>query len=112
MNIEAETLDGGILKISLTGRMDVQGAQDVDIKFNGYTANQRAVIVDMSAVNFLASIGIRTLLLAAKAVSLRGGKMVLLNPDQNVSHVLDMAGIDTVIPISRSLDDARAAVSG
>jgi anti-anti-sigma factor len=112
MNIEAETLDGGIVKISLAGRMDVQGAQEVDIKFNGYTANQRAVIVDMSAVNFLASIGIRTLLLVAKAVSLRGGKMILLNPDQNVSHVLDMAGIDTVIPISRSLDDARAAVSG
>ena len=44
MNIETESLDSGILKISLAGRMDVQGAQEIDLKFNGYTANQRAVI--------------------------------------------------------------------
>lgn len=111
MNIESETLDDGVLKISLAGRMDVQGTQEIDLKFNGYTANQKAVIVDMTAVDFLASIGIRTLLLVAKAISRRGGKMVLFNPDTNVSHVLEMAGIDTLIPICRSFDEARSAVA-
>ena len=111
MQIEAETLSGGITSIKLAGRMDVQGAQEIDLKFTGYTAKQTAVIVDPSGVSFLASIGIRTLLLAAKAVSGRGGKIVLLNPDDNVTKVLEMAGIDTMIPISRSLDDARSAVA-
>jgi anti-anti-sigma factor len=111
MNIESESLDNGILKISLAGRMDVHGTQEIDLKFNGYTASQRSVIVDMSAVNFLASIGIRTLLLVAKAITQRGGKMVILNPDSNVAHVLEMAGIDTLIPICRSFDEARSAVS-
>jgi len=111
MQIDSESLDGGILKIKLAGRMDVQGAQEIDLKFTGYTANQRSVIVDLSGVNFLASIGIRTLLLAAKAVNQRGGKIVLLNPDDNVTKVLEMAGIDTMIPISRSLEDARLAVA-
>lgn len=111
MNIEAENLDNGIIKIRLAGRMDVQGTQEIDLKFNGHTANQRAVIVDMSAVDFLASIGIRTLLLVAKAVSRRSGRMVLLNPDANVSNVLEMAGIDTLIPICRSFDEARSAVT-
>ncbi|MFM9967156.1 MAG: STAS domain-containing protein [Burkholderiales bacterium] len=111
MQIETESLDGGILKISLAGRMDVQGTQEIDLKFTGYTAKQQSVIVDMSAVNFLASIGIRTLLLSAKAVSQRGGKIVLLNPDINVTKILEMAGIDTMIPISRSIEDACAAVA-
>ena len=111
MKLETESLDSGILKISLAGRMDVQGTQEIDLKFNGHTANQRAVIVDMSAVDFLASIGIRTLLLVAKAISRRGGKMVLLNPDANVSNVLEMAGIYTLIPICRSVDEARSAVA-
>jgi anti-anti-sigma factor len=111
MQIEAEALPGGITNIKLSGRMDVQGAQEIDLKFTGYTAQQRSVIVDLSGVNFLASIGIRTLLMAAKAVSGRGGKIVLLNPDDNVTKVLEMAGIDTMIPISRSFDDARLAVS-
>lgn len=111
MHIETESLDGGILRINLAGRMDVQGAQEIDLKFTGHTANQRSVIVDLSGVSFLASIGIRTLLLAAKAVNQRGGKIVLLNPDENVTKVLEMAGIDTMIPINRSLDDARLAVA-
>ncbi len=112
MQIESESLDGGILKITLAGRMDVEGTQAIDLKFTGYTARQRAVIVDISAVDFLASIGLRTLMLSAKAVHQRGGKMVLLNPGANVTHILEMAGVDTLIPISRSLAEARSAVAG
>jgi anti-anti-sigma factor len=111
MKIESESLDNGVVKINLAGRMDVQGTQEIDLKFNGYTATQRAVIVDMSAVDFLSSIGIRTLLLAAKAILHRGGKMVLFNPDATVTNILKMAGIDTMIPICQSLDEARAAVA-
>jgi len=111
MNIEMESLEGGTIKINLAGRMDVQGTQEIDLKFNSYTAKQRSIIVDMSAVDFLASIGIRTLLLVAKAVTGREGKLVLLNPDSNVTKILQMAGIDTLIPICRTLEEARAAVA-
>ena len=102
MQLETESLPDDILKINLSGRMDVAGTQAIDLKFTGHAANRRAVIVDMSDVAFLASIGMRTLMLAAKAVFARGGRMVLLNPDSNVTHVLEMAGIDTLIPICRS----------
>lgn len=110
MQIESVSIPGDIIKIALSGRMDVQGTQEIDLKFTGYTATQNAVMVDMSAVSFLASIGIRTLLMTAKAVSRRGGKMVILNPDENVTNVLQMAGIDTLIPICRSLEEAQAAL--
>ena len=110
MNIESENLNDDVRKIALAGRFDIEGAQLIDLRFSGMTANQKAVIVDMAGVNFLASIGIRTLVLAAKAVAQRGGKMVLLNPDGNVTKVLEMAGIDALIPISRSLEAAQAAV--
>ena len=93
MNIESESLDGGILKIILSGRMDVQGAQQIDLKFTASTSGQRAVIVDMSAVDFLASIGMRTLLLSAKAMSKRGGKMALLGPDATVVTVMCDTGM-------------------
>lgn len=111
MNIESENISDTIRKITLAGRFDIAGAQAIDIRFSGLTANQHAVIVDMSGVDFLASIGIRTLVMAAKGVSQRGGRMVLLNPDDNVTRVLETAGIDSLIPISRSLDAARTAVS-
>ncbi len=111
MNIETQTLDGGILKVTLAGRMDAQGAGETDSNLMDHACSQRAVIVDMNAVDFVASVGIRTLLLVAKAVSRRGGKMVLLHPDANVTKMLKLAHIDTLIPIHQSLDEALRAVS-
>lgn len=111
MQIDAEHLQSGILKITLIGRLDVQGADEIDLRFAGLAARQKAVIVDMREVSFLASIGIRTLLLSAKAIAKRGGKMALLDPDPTVTRSLEMAGIDALIPICRSLEQAQATVT-
>lgn len=53
----------------------------------------------MSEVSFLASLGIRTLITAAKTVSSNGGKLVLLSPQPNVEKVLRESRVDTVLPI-------------
>jgi anti-anti-sigma factor len=111
VQISSENLAGGARLITLAGRMDIEGTRAIDLKFTGLTANQRAVIVDVSGIDFLASIGIRTLLMNAKAVASRKGKIVLLNPSTEITKVLQMAGIDTLIPICRSLDEASKAVA-
>ena len=91
--------------------MDILGNEDIDLKFSGATAAPRKFfIVDLSEVNFIASIGIRTLLLIAKATHNRNGKIVILNPDSQVKKILLMAGIDMVIPIVDTLDLAIAEI--
>ena len=111
MNIESETFDGGIIKVNLAGRMDAQGTEEIHQKLMDYACSQRSVIVDMNAVSFLSSMGIRTVLLVAKAVSRRGGKMALLNPNANTTELLQMVRIDHLSPIHQSLDEALRAVS-
>lgn len=112
MRIQGEQLDGDVYKISLEGRMDIMGAQEIDLKFTGMTAAPRkSIIVDISGVDFLASIGIRTLLVNAKAVNNRGGRLVILNPDANIEKILLTAGIDVLIPIFKDLELATAAVN-
>jgi anti-sigma B factor antagonist len=112
MRIHEEQLEGNVYKINLEGRMDIPGTQEIDLKFTGMTAAPRkAFIVDISGVDFLASIGIRTLLITTKAINNRGGKLVILNPDTNVEKILLMAGIDTLIPIFNNLELALAAVN-
>jgi anti-anti-sigma factor len=113
MQIAAEPLAEGLLKIVLTGRMDIEGTQAIDLKLAGHTATPNAsFVVDLSEVTFLASIGIRSLLSVAKAVRGRGGRLALLGPVENVDRTLRTAGIDTLIPICADLESARAAVSG
>jgi anti-sigma B factor antagonist len=112
MELQSHELDSGILSISLTGRFDTLGAQEIDLKFTALSATRKVpVLVDLSGVTFLASIGIRTLVVNAKAQRNRGGAMVLYQPTNLVEEVLKSAGIDTIIPIAHDMEGARKALT-
>ncbi|MCF7987708.1 MAG: STAS domain-containing protein [Methylovulum sp.] len=107
MNINSETLDHCITKVNLSGRMDILGAQAIDMKFTALTSTKKAsILVDMSEVSFLASLGMRTLLSSAKALSNRGGCLVLYKPQANVLDVLDTSGVSKLIPVFDDFEEA------
>jgi anti-anti-sigma factor len=99
MNLDVAELRNGITKITLSGRLDIEGALKVDGEFNQLAEEHKNVVVDLSGVTFIASLGIRTLITGAKAAGSSGGKMVLLDPQPNVERVLRTSRVDTVIPI-------------
>ena len=99
MKLETTTLDNDITKASLSGRLDIDGALAIDGDFNKLAEASKNLLIDMSDVTFLASLGIRTLVTAAKAVSNNGGKLVLLSPQPSVERVLRESRVDTVLPI-------------
>lgn len=109
MEISAEELTPGVIKITLAGRMDLVGTNEIETKFAGIVAKpDTSFIVDLSSVSFLASLGIRTLLLNAKAVARKGYKFVMLNPASGVDTILKSAGIDALIPVYGDIDAALA----
>ena len=111
MEIHYSELDNGIGLIKLSGKLDIVGAGEIETKFTGYCAGENVrVVVDLSEVDFLASIGIRLLVLTAKSVATRGGKMVLLNPISEVHSVLEITGIPAIIPISSTLESAETVL--
>ena len=111
MELKFNELHNGIRQIKLIGRLDIIGTGEIETKFSGYCAGEKVrVLVDLSEVDFLASIGIRLLVLTAKSVAGRGGKMVLLNPNANVHNVLDLAGIPSIIPIYSEIESAEAVL--
>ena len=110
MELAVQDLDSGVLGINLSGRMDIIGTQQIDLKFTMLVSTRKAqILVDLSNVTFIASIGIRTLVSNAKAQKLRGGSMVLYKPNKQVEEVLKATGIDTIIPIAYDIDAARGA---
>jgi anti-sigma B factor antagonist len=112
MQIDHEQLDGRVLKINLSGRMDAAGSTEIQDRLAVLTASPaNAVIVDLSKVEIITSVGIRTLLLNAKALTSRGGRMVLLNPGASVTKVLAISGIDRVVGMFCDLEAARANLS-
>ena len=100
MELHYRELENDIRLIKLVGELDIVGVGAIETKFAGYCAGEKArVLVDLSEVSFLASIGIRLLTLNAKAVASRGGRMVLLSPTPDVRSVLEITGIPAIIPI-------------
>ena len=107
MELTVEELPNGIERIVLAGRLDTPGAQQLDLPFTRLTATRAAlIVVDLSQVSFLASMGIRTLLATAEALGRRGGRMVLASPQPLVEEVLKVAGIDVLIPVHENVESA------
>jgi anti-anti-sigma factor len=111
MEMNYNELDNGIGLIKLCGKLDIVGVGEIETKFTGYCAGENVrVVVDLSEVDFLASIGIRLLVLTAKSITSRNGKMVLLNPIPEVRSVLEITGIPAIIPIYAHLESAETVL--
>ncbi|HEX7573165.1 MAG TPA: STAS domain-containing protein [Bacteroidota bacterium] len=107
MEFAVERLDNGIKRIILRGKMDIDGTNQIDLRLSAETSVERAnVVVDLSEVDFMASVGIGVLVRSYKALKLRGGKMVFLNPQKVVELVLDRTLVNTLIPVYYDLKTA------
>jgi anti-anti-sigma factor len=111
MEMTVEELEGGVTLAALHGRLDVAGAGQIELKFNAIAGARKALIIDLSGVGFIASMGMRLLLIAGRTVVAKGGKMALLAPTPEVEMVLRTARLDGVIPICKERAAAIAAVS-
>jgi anti-anti-sigma factor len=111
MAIATEELTGGITRVILDGRLDIEGAAAIDLQMNVIAGSKKAVLVDLQKVSFLGSMGLRALLAPARAIKSRGGKVVLFGPNEMVAKVLQTSGIDTLIPVHHELQNALAALA-
>lgn len=108
MKIDVMNEQNGITKLVLIGSMDIKGALEVDPQFSEISKTKNKVIVDLKDVDFLASLGMRTLVSSAKSLMEKGGKLVLVNPQAGVEKAIKSARIDTIIPIASDLNAAIA----
>ena len=111
MKLDVAVMENGITKVSLSGRLDIQGALNIDGEFNKIAKENKNILVDLSEVTFIASLGVHTLVAGATATINNGGKMVLLNPQPNVEKILSMCRVDTMMPITHDVT-AVAAIFG
>jgi anti-sigma B factor antagonist len=109
MRLGTKTLPSGIVQLTMVGRLDIEGVTKIEDKFAFAVMTETApVLVDLSQVNFIVSIGIRMLLMGAKALQRRGGRLVLYKPQPLVGETLATAGIDLLIPTYDDFDAACA----
>ena len=111
MTIQYTDVTDTLRRVVLSGRLDIAGTDAIALQFSALAASpQRRMVVDLSGVDFLASIGIRAIVSNARAVQQRGSRMVLFVGDNGaVSKTLETTGIDAVIPMFSDLVEAEQA---
>lgn len=108
MKLEYTELQDGIRLIKLEGRLDLNGTYSIEVQFVNHCAGEKVrVLVDLSGVNYVSSVGIPMLVNTAKSVVGRGGKMAFIKPQEDVLKILEMVGVTQVIPI---YNDQKTAI--
>lgn len=85
--------------VTLAGRLDIVGAESIDLPLATLSGSKSRILVNMAAVTFIASIGLRHLVAASRAVRRRGGQLVLLNPTATVAEVIETSGLTAYLPM-------------
>jgi anti-anti-sigma factor len=111
MSVTYQDVGANLRRIVIFGRLDMEGTTSVSAQLMELVeAPKPAVIIDLSSVRFLASVGIRAMLECAKAVQQRGGKLaVVVSQGSSVSMSLEATGVDQLIPVFTNGEDAEKA---
>jgi anti-anti-sigma factor len=99
--------------IAISGELDMASAPEARSALMGaITAHdQRAVVLDLSELEFIDSTGVQVLLRAAAAKRLRSGELLVVGCSPGVRRVLDEAGVAGALRFLASSDDALDVVA-
>ena len=108
-----EVLDraDAITWVRMKGRLDLPGVEAVETKFLALTGPGRPVVVDLSGVAFVGSLGIAMLFQAARALTMRKTRLVILSPSEQIEKVFRTSGLFEVTKLSRTESEAAAAAT-
>lgn len=105
--------DASLTHVRLVGRLDAAGAEAIGLRFTAaVAAAPRPALVDFSGVDFVASMGLRLLISAARALRQKGAGLCLYAPQPAVREVLEDAGVDQLLGVADQLDAARRHLAG
>lgn len=88
------TEDFGLKRIALKGRVDGMTSPDVQRHFEELIrSGERMLVVDLEAVNYISSAGLRVFLTAQKNLKKAHGEIFLLRVPVTVSSILETSGL-------------------
>jgi anti-sigma B factor antagonist len=96
--------------ISINGEIDSVTGPELNRYFQKQLLEQKNLIADLSNVDYMSSAGLRVLLLTLKASRKIGGDLRLVNVQENVFTVLDIAGFTKIIRVFGTIDEAKVGL--
>ena len=94
-------VEGSKAVVELAGKLTVQTSPDLSAAVESLPSTVCDLDVDLAAVSYIASAGLRVLVATDKLAVKRGGVMRLLHPCDEVWEILEMTGLSEVFAVER-----------
>jgi anti-anti-sigma factor len=108
MNI-TEREENGVSIFTLEGRIDTQGAVDMDLALQAaVSAGKYKMVLNMSDVRYISSAGLRSLADVLTKNRDAGGDLKLVALSPKVMRVFEIIGFDNFFSIYDTIQDATA----
>ena len=90
----------GLPVVSLSGKLDIFSKNAFKETAEKYTdANSKGLILDFQGVTFLDSVGLGALVVLAKTFLKLKGRMIIVNPQDQVKTLLSEMHMEKIIPM-------------
>ena len=105
------TWSGQAAVISAAGDVDLTNAGPLrDALLSAFNAGATAVVVDLTAATFLDSAGVAALVRASRRARTDGADLRVAAAESAVLRVLDLVGLDQLVPVYPSVEAALASL--
>jgi len=107
-----KTEEKGILILEIQGDLDASSAIYLDDAIKQATTNgQNHILIDCSRMNYISSAGLGVFISHIEDFKERKGKFVFCNMQENVYSVFHILGLDKIMSISKSKEEAKKVLN-
>ena len=95
-----KTIEDGIAKFNLEGRLDTVTAPDFETELKGTIGDVKNLMLDFEKLEYISSAGLRVLLAAQKMIG-QEGSMKLINVNEIIMEIFDVTGFTDILTIEQ-----------
>lgn len=106
------TQSEGVHILNITGSLDTNTAPELERDVSALLdAKVDRLIFNLKDLSYISSSGLRVFLITAKKLIPGNGKLYLAGPNITVTEILKVSGFDSIIPVTRNVEDALEALN-
>ncbi|HEY5804569.1 MAG TPA: STAS domain-containing protein [Lysobacter sp.] len=106
LQIDIDPPSNGTQRVALGGRLDTNSYAELDRRLEPLLAATQSLLLDLSALVYISSAGIRSIFRARKALAAHSGKVLVLNPQPQIQKVFDVV---KAVPLNEIFSSAAEA---
>ena len=97
LNITKNT-NASELTVSLTGRLDTTTAPELEKELKASLDSVTTLVIDMTALDYISSAGLRVLLSAQKTMN-KQGEMKVVHVNETIMEIFEVTGFSDILTI-------------